>query len=264
MTDRACNTLQKLETKIDKWKAHYYDPIVVKIADAVQYTQAANNAVYHASWLARCGQGLNTCSQVKALADKISNSIGGTFTDKYCPLRPPGIPFPNISPISVVLDWLGKIAGVFRGIQLELGKMHCVSYPTVDAWWENACTRVCTPCCSYHGRRRWTGGVRCRSCCHNVCVKVLKQRWYTKRLCFSALNILNGLSGFVNSLLGPIKNIIKAAMDLLLRPVVNLFNQILAKLNLNVNFAFPKLPDFNFNMPSLPAVSCSALRSYAR
>lgn len=267
--DRGCNTLNKLEEKVDQWKAQYYDPLLEKIAEATQNVQAANNAANQAanvhSWLARChGGSFNMCSEVKALADKISGSIQGTFTDKYCPIKLPSIPFPSIDPIKTVLGWLGKISNVFGAINFELSKLHCVHVPKVEAWWERSCSRICTPCCSYHGRRRWVGGVRCSTCCHNVCVPVLRTRAYMKKYCFSAMNILKGIAGFLQTVLAPIFWIIEKAINVLLSPINALFDKILGMLGLNVNFPWPHIPNFEFNLPQLPAVNCHTLKHYVR
>lgn len=267
--DRGCHTLEKLEEKMDEWKEKYYDPLLEKVAEATQSVQAADNAAAQVanakSWLAKCsGTNFNKCSEVKKITDKIVGSIDSVFTKKFCPIKAPKIPFPDINPIKSVLSFLAKIADAFGKLDFELKKMRCVNVPRVKTWTERKCTRVCTPCCSYSRRRRLLGSVRCNSCCNNVCVKVPKVKTWTEKFCFSGMNILKGIGGFIQKFLGPVLKIIEKAVNLILTPVKLVIDKILGLLNLNVDFKFPSLPTFDFNLPTLPAVDCNTLKSFAR
>lgn len=263
LAKRGCNFLRRLESKIDEWKQDHFDPIVEKVAGAVQYVQAGSNAVNSASFLFSCG--FNHCSKVKQFTQKIMDQLRSSFTDKFCPIRVPSIPMPNIGALQTVLDWLIKIGSVFHGIGAILGKWHCISVPIPQAQWRTKCWRVCLPCCRYHGRRRWTGSVRCSSCCHNTCVPYLHAWIYMKRYCFSGMSILKGIGGFIQRFLGPVLSLIDRAIQFLLRPIQSLFNMILNKIgSVSLDINFPTLPNFEFSLPSLPAPQCGALSSYIR
>ena len=251
--------LRNMESKVDAWKEQQYDPLVEKVAEAALHVQAGVNAANHASFLFSCG--LDRCEEVKDFAEKVMQQIRSSFTDKYCPISVPSVSLPNLNPLQTVLDWLDKIGAVFRGIDLVLGKLHCFSVPSVRFETRHSCHRVCVPCCSYHGRRRWWGGVRCSSCCHNVCVPYVATIVSMKRYCFSARGILEGIAGIIQKFLGPILSIIDKAIDFLLSPVRSLFGRILGMLNFNFP-DMPTLPSFNFEFPTLPSVQCGAVQEF--
>jgi hypothetical protein len=249
----ACNTLNKLEQKFDKFKADYYDPLVEKVAEAAQNVQAGNNLVSGDSMLAACG--FRNCADLKKAAAKIKAEMDATFHDKVCPLKVSGISVPTLGPINVVANIFGKIGGFLQNLRNILGKVHCVNYPRVEFYTTYECTQVCLPCCSYHGRRRWVGRVSCRSCCHNVCVHVPRTRAWMERFCFSAQDILDFVSGLMSIIFKPIMAVINAALkpvlDLIMAPINALFNQLFGHLTIDFP-SFPSMPLLDFSLPSLP------------
>jgi hypothetical protein len=259
----ACNTVRGLEQKIDDWKTQNFDPIVEKFAEAVQYVQAASNSLNRASWLVSCN-GFNTCSDLKTFTDKVRSSIESGFLNGRCPLPVPGVKFPNLIPLKRVVAWFAQISGVFTKIKVELAKPECVHIPYTHAWWEHRCWRVCFRCCSYRGRRRWAGSVRCQSCCSNTCTWVWRTTVTMKRYCFSALRILQGISATFDKVLGPIKVHIEIAINAIIAPIQGLFTQILRELDIDFGIPDLNLPSFDFGLPSLPALSCGALERFKR
>ena len=259
----ACNTVKGLELKIDAWKAKNFDPLLVKLAEAVQHVQAGANAVNSASWLYTCN-GFKTCADLKTLTEKVRSEIESEFLNDRCPLPVPSVPMPNINPLKVVAGFLAQIGSVFDKVKVELMKLHCISVPEIRMWHERQCHRVCFKCCSYKGRRRWAGKVKCSNCCSNACVWVLKSKVTMRRYCFSAMKIMEGISGIFTKFLGPIKIVIEKAINFLLSPIRALFAQILQKIGINVDIPRPNLPSFDFDLPSLPTLSCGALEDYKR
>jgi hypothetical protein len=266
--DRGCHTLEKFEAKVDEWKSKYYDPILVKVAEATQHVQAANNAASQmantGSYLAKCqGSNFDKCSEVKKLTDKIVAAMGGNFVEKHCPIKMPSIPFPKIDPIKPVISFLAKISDAFAKVLAELRKRRCISVPRVKVWMERKCRRICTPCCSYRGRRRWTGSVRCNSCCWRACIRVPRTKVWMHRYCFSGMQILQGIAGFIQTLLGPVMKVLERVINFIMKPIKALLDKILGLLKINLDFKFPSLPSFDFSLPTLPAVDCNRLKSFA-
>jgi len=261
---KGCNTLNKFEEKLDAWKEKYYDPLVEKFAEAAQHVQAGNNAINNAAWLFTCNQ-LQQCSQLKALADKVKSAVEShVLTPLRCPWTWPVPSLPNLGFLSTVVGWLNKIAGVLEKIKGILWKQYCVTVPIPQAEWRRGCVRICLPCCHWSRRRRWVGGLSCRSCCHNVCTPYLHVWFKNVRYCFSAQKIIEGLSGLIMKAFGPIVKIIQAAIDFVTAPIMNLFQSIIDKIIPDINIPLPSIPSFNFNMPSLPTLSCGALQSFGR
>ena len=57
---------------------------------------------------------------------------------------------------------------------------------------------------------------------------------------------------------------IENVINVLLNPIRALFDKIIQMIAIDVNIPTPNLPSFNFDLPSLPAMSCGALQSYKR
>ena len=259
---KACNTLVKLEVKLDKFKEDFVDPLVEKVAEAAQNVQAGMNLVSGDSILHACG--LKNCADLKKAAGQVKKEMDATFHDKVCPLRLPGISVPSLGPINIVADIFGKIGGWLQSLRDILAKVHCVSYPKVHVWSDYECIQICLPCCSYHGRRRWWGSVSCRSCCHNVCAWIPKVRTWNERYCFSAQDVLDFITGLLSIIFSPIMSVINLAlkpiMDLIMTPVNALFDQLFGSLIIDFP-AFPNMPFLDFNLPTLPSFKLS-LPSY--
>jgi len=261
---KGCNTLNKFEEKLDAWKAQYYDPLVEKFAEAAQYVQAGHNAINNAAWLATCNQ-MNQCSRLKQFADKVKSEVDSKVLGPLrCPWEWPVPSLPNLGFLNTVVGWLNKIAGVLEKIKGILWKQYCLNVPIPQAEWRRGCVRVCLPCCHWSRRRRWVGGLSCRSCCHNVCTPYLHVWIKQVRYCFSAQKIIEGLSGLIMKVFGPIVRIIQAAIDLVTKPIMNLFESIINAIIPDINIPIPSIPSFSFNMPSLPTLSCSSLHSFIR
>jgi hypothetical protein len=162
--------------------------------------------------------------------------------DHVCPIniKIPRPSLPNMGVLRFFAKIFNFLKGFFTTFQNIFGKDYCITYFTTDWWWEDVCTRLCHPCCSWHGRRRWAGGIRCRTCCHRICVPTLKSRWYSKRACFNALKILKGLGFFFDALLAIPIAVIKA----LLRPVINKVTEWLNKIVQGILDAIPQPPSF--------------------
>lgn len=260
----ACNTVRGLELKIDTWKANNFDPLLVKLAEAVQHVQAGANAVNSASWLYTCN-GFKQCADLQTLTNKIRSQVQTHFLDGLCPLQVPDVPkLPNIDPLNVVAGFLAKIGAVFAKVKVELAKPRCIYVPEIRFWHERQCHSICFKCCKYSGRRRWTGKISCNNCCSNICVWVLKSKVTIRKYCFSTMQIMNGISGLFNKFLGPIKIAIEKVIDVLLSPIRALFDKIIQLIGIEVDIPMVDLPSFDFDLPSLPTLSCGALENYKR
>jgi hypothetical protein len=201
---------------------------------------------------------------LKTLTDKVRSEIESRFLNDRCPLPVPSVPMPNIKPLKVVAGYFSKIGSVFDKVKVELAKIRCITVPEMRMWHERKCNRICFKCCSYKGRRRWAGKVKCSNCCSNVCVWELKSKVTMRKYCFSVMKILAGLSGAIDKLLGPVKIVIEKAINFLLSPIRALFAHIIEKIGINVDIPMPNLPSFDFDLPSLPTLSCGALENYKR
>jgi len=247
---RACNTLIKLEEKIDTWKEEKYDPYIEHFTEGAAHQQALIN-VANGAFLQRCG--ITHCSHVLHIATWIENQVKYYFLDRFCPIPLPTVNIPSFN--LGVMNFLIKIGDFFKKIKLALGRMHCFYCPWVDAWWERVCTRVCIPCCGWRGRRRWVGHPYCNWCCHHVCVSVPRVRAYMRRFCFSFMAILKGLGAAFRAVLGPILAFVEGIIDALMAPIKALINAILDKLGFNVNFGILPLPQLpNIQLPNLPTL----------
>jgi len=247
---RACNTLIKLEEKIDTWKEEKYDPYIEHFTEGAAHQQALIN-VANGAFLQRCG--ITHCSHVLHIATWIENQVKYYFLDRFCPIPLPTVNIPSFN--LGVMNFLIKIGDFFKKIKLALGRLHCFYCPWVDAWWERVCTRVCIPCCGWRGRRRWVGHPYCNWCCHHVCVAVPRVRAYMRRFCFSFMAILKGLGAAFRAVLGPILAFVEAIIDALMAPIKALINAILDKLGFNVNFGILPLPQLpNIQLPNLPTL----------
>jgi len=247
---RACNTLIKLEEKIDTWKEEKYDPYIEHFTEGAAHQQALIN-VANGAFLQRCG--ITHCSHVLHIATWIENQVKYYFLDRFCPVPLPTVNIPSFN--LGVMNFLIKIGDFFKKIKLALGRFHCFYCPWVDMWWQRVCTRVCIPCCGWRGRRRWVGHPYCNWCCHHVCVPVLRARAYMKRFCFSFMAILKGLGAAFRAVLGPVLAFVEAIIDALMAPIKALINAILDKLGFNVNFGILPLPQLpNIQLPNLPTL----------
>lgn len=269
---RACNTLTKLEEKIDTWKEETYDPYIEYLTEAAAHHQGVYN-IANGLILQRCG--INACGEALKIATFIEAQVKFYFLDRFCPIPVPSVSIPSFD--LGVVNFLVKIGNVFGKIKLALGKLYCMYVPQAQAWWQRVCTRICHPCCGWARRRRWAGHPYCNWCCHHVCVPVLRMRFYMKRFCFSAMRILQGLGAIFRAVLGPILAIIDRIINALLAPIRALVNAILNKLGFNVNFGinpWPSLPDIR--LPNLPRMwpdldwhgyyfnlNCNALKNLA-
>lgn len=255
--EKGCGIITKLDDKVEQHFKPRWDKLTEKVAEMAQWGQAGLNTAP----LCLVRAGLTTCADVKRVTTNLANKMKTELIDKVCPLHLK-IPVPR-APDLGLLRALGAVFGFLKGLFNTFNgifnKDYCIYYPAVDAWWEQECTNICPPCCSYHGRRRWTGSFSCRTCCHRVCISVPKTRWYSKRACFNAMKILQGLGSFFNALfsipIGIIERLIKPVVDEVTRQLNRLMDSILSALpappSFNVDFLNFKLPfpnlNYNFN-----------------
>lgn len=253
MSQRACNTLVKLEQKLDKFKEDYYDPLVEKVAEAAQNVQAGNNLVQGDSVLEVCG--LKNCADLKKLATSLKNTMDAGFHDKVCPLKISPIQVPSLGPLVTIGDIFGKINGFLQSLLDILAKVHCVDYLRTEAWSDWECITVYTPCCS--GWNFWSS---CSTCGHSVCSWVPKTHTYWDEYCFSAQDVLDFVSGLLATIFGPIMSVIDAALrpilDKILEPINKLFDQMFGHLKINFP-AFPNLALFDITLPQIPSLKVS-------
>lgn len=78
------------------------------------------------------------------------------------------------------------------------------------------------------------------------------------------MQIIEGISGALNSLLGPVKIVIEKVINVLLSPIKALFDKIIQLIGIDVDIPMVDLPSFDFDLPSLPTLSCGALENYKR
>lgn len=268
---RACNSLKKMKEKIDQWKLKYYDPMIERLAEAVMNVDMVMGPTGSKGKIdlnpntifAQCG--IPNCVDAENFAKGVKNQIDSLFHDKICPIQVPKLTMPDLNILNTVLGWLNKINIVFGPLGLLLNKLHCIYIPRVEFWTENKCGNVNLPCCSWSGRRRWIPTLSCGWCGHRVCVPVPRARYWSDRVCFSAMHIINILSGFVKTLFAPIIYIIDLAINTLLSPIINLINQLIDKffapLKLLDNLKWPNLPMMNIDLPKFPTpLNCDFMK----
>jgi hypothetical protein len=258
---RACNTLNKIEEKVDEWKAKYYDPFVDKIVQSAEYYQGISNQVHKGCFLWGCG--FKECDWVMKMATKLENEVRSKFLNRFCPIRLPRVRLPDFSKAMGALNFLRKIGKAFEKIKRALQKQHCMRLPKPYGGFRRKCTRVCLPCCGSRRRRRWISA-KCGTCCHRACAKVPYGGVRMVRYCFSASKILKGLGAVFKAVLGPILNVINRIIDAIMRPVVSLFNRILRMLGISVDWRISPLPKLNMRVPMLPKNrDCATMRKLA-
>jgi hypothetical protein len=263
---QACNTLIKIETKMNDWKAKYYDPVIEKLSEAVMMAdhKIENGVLNGNSLLKQCG--LPNCVDAEKFAKGVKNKIDSVFHNKICPIQAPKLSMPDLGIVKMVLGWLGKIKDVFGRVNFALNYNHCISVPRVKFWTERKCTSVWLPCCSWGRRRRWSG-FRCGSCRHRVCAPVPRSRAWMERVCFSAMHIIRWLNGAMKTLFGVIIRAIERAINALLRPIMNLINSLIdrffAPLNALFNLRWPSLPMMSIDLPTF-TMNCNTVKAMVR
>jgi hypothetical protein len=274
---QACNTLIKAETKMNEWKAAYYDPIIERLAEATMMAdhKLENGVLNGNSLLKKCG--IPNCVDAEKFSKGIKNKVDSVFHNKICPIQIPRLSMPDLGIVKMVLGWLDKIKGVFGKVNLALNYNHCISIPRVKFWTERKCTTVWLPCCSWGRRRRWSG-FRCGTCANRVCAPIPRSRAWMERVCFSAMHIIRWLTGAVKTLFGVIINAIERAINALLSPIINLINTLIDKffapLNKLFSLKWPNLPMMSIdlptfptpflNLPSIPRANCDFVKNMIR
>lgn len=221
---RACETLKKLEEKIDYAKSRTLDPMLEYVA---QFAELAARAENSRAFLAGCG--VRTCPEVKRAAESIQAQVRGAYWNRVCPLPRLRLPTVDLGILAQGKDILRAISDALNRVKGILTQRRCVEYPRSSCWTERRCTRVCPPCCDSRRRRRWITGVSCRTCCHNVCVNVPKCRFWMERVCFSGDAIIRGLHGMLSTLFRPIMQEIQRLINTALGPIRGLINSLIDK-----------------------------------
>jgi len=141
-----CNSLTKMENKVNAWKKAYFDPAIDSMTVATVNAQSVN------SLLAKCG--VNSCTEAEKFARGVKKMVEQKFLDKFCPIPTPSLKMPNLGLINTVLGFLKKIKAVIDKIKGYLSKEFCVPIPKIKFWTEQKCANVKLPCCSSKSSRR--------------------------------------------------------------------------------------------------------------
>jgi len=224
---RACETLKKLEEKIDYAKSLTVDPMLEHVTKFAELANTADNSAA-GSFLAGCG--LSTCSDVKKAAESFQAQVRAAYWDKVCPLPQPSLPSVDLGILAAGKDILRKISDALSKVMRVLTQKRCIEYPRSSCWTERECTRVCIPCCDSRRRRRWWPSVSCRTCCHNVCVHLPKCRFWMDKVCFTAEAIIKGLHGLLSKLFGPIMKEIQRLINTVLGPIQGFIDSLIDKI----------------------------------
>mmetsp|Transcript_60761 Transcript_60761/g.142142 ORF Transcript_60761/g.142142 Transcript_60761/m.142142 type:complete len:807 (+) Transcript_60761:61-2481(+) len=240
---RACNKFYITEMVIDDWAKLFVLPVMGAAALFVQGEGFLKGCV-----------GTDGCNDIKKATAKMKSMVEKAVG--WCPVNVDlNFPVPNV--FSGLQNVMNSVNSFLNKVAAALDKQHCLWVPLIACETRWHCWNWCISCPGWGRRRRWSG-FRWRSCCFRTCIPYPYCWTYWRHYCFSARDILNGISGFLRTFLSPILKAIEWAIELLMRPVRHILNGLVDALMKPLNAIKLNLPDIT--LPEFSVPSCQMVK----